>query len=445
MSKIAYINISDSEVQICISNDKTLKEGNFYKLELKDLSDFIKNKGIKKAFISQYLPNLLTLRFNLPFIKKKIKKKKILETIVKGEIKKRYPNFSNFSFTYNLHEGDGGNYLRCYVLDEDNFYTVNKLIMDGVSVEGFYPSFTPLVEFLKANEHITQHCNIIFFLSGKFRYVYVLQGDELILQRNFEGFYESLGEEDVININMTISYCIQNLRLKPEKVILLGTDIKELEGLPIPHEFIKIQEKFNDFLIPFCLFKFQKQLKGKELFLPEYRKYLSITKYTRYVFAFIILASILILFYNLYLFNEISAKIKELYFHRNEVAMKENEFFELMERINYFEKNISPFIKLQNKKNSQVDIKALIYPISEASQIKQVEIVSLELENKIQQKTKITGKISGNSFTERQTAYSNFKNLLIEKGFKILDEKWNIINGDFILEGGYEFQRILPK
>lgn len=445
MSRTAYISIEGTDVQVYISTSKTPKEENFYKVELKDFPEFIRKKGIKDLIISQFLPNLITFRFNLPFTQKTIKKKKILDGIAMGEIKKRYPDLNNFSFIYKLYESAGGLYIRCYLLDEANFDTVNKLIIEGLNVKAFYPSFLPLIELLKAREELVKNDQIICLLSGKLRYIFVLHGEELILQRSFESSVESLGEEDVLNINMTVSYSIQNLRIKPEKVIFIGTKQQEIEGLTISYDFLEISENINAFTVPFCLFKFQSQLKGKEFFLPEYKTYLSTSKFINYAFGLLILASILFLFYNLSILNEISRQGSLLNFYRNEITLKERDFFDLQEQINHFEKNLRPFINLQNRKNSEGDIKVSLYPISEASKIKEVQINAIDIDNKKPQKIKIIGKISGHSFTETQKAYLDFKHTLVEKGFKISDEKWDITKGDFTLEGAYEAQRILPK
>ncbi len=444
MSKTAYISIEGADVQVYISTGKTLNEENFYKFELKDLPEFVRNKGVKELIISQFLPNLITFRFNLPFAYKNLKKKKILDGIVMGEIRKRYPALHNFSFIYKLYEGAAGAYVRCYLLDEANFDTVNKLIIEGLNVKAFYPNFLPLIELLKVREELVKHDQIICLFSGKLRYIFVLHGEELILQRSFESSVESLGDEDVININMTVSYSIQNLRIKPEKVIFIGERQQEIEGLTISYDFLEIPENINALTIPFCLFKFQSQLKGKEFFLPEYKKYLSTSKYINYGIGSLLLASILFLFYNLYILNEINGQWRILNFYRNEMALKERDFLVLQEQINYFEKNLSPFINLQNRKNSEGDIRGSIYPISEASKIKEVQINSIDIENKVPQKIKITGNIAGYSFTERQKAYLDFKNTLVEKGFKISNEKWDITNGDFTLEGEYEARRTLP-
>lgn len=445
MSRTAYISIEGTDVQVYIKNGKTRKEEIFYKVELKDLSEFIRKKGIKELIISQFLPNLITFRFNLPFTEKTIKKNKILDGIVMGEIRKRYPSLNNFSFIYRLYEGAGGPYVRCYLLDEANFDTVNKLIIAGLNIKAFYPSFLPLIELLKAREELAKNDQIICLISGKLRYLFVLHGEELILQRSFESSEESLGEEDVLNINMTVSYSIQNLRIKPEKVIFMGAKQQRIEGLTISYDFLEIPENINAFTLPFCLFKFESKLKGKEFFLPEYKAYLSTSKFINLGIAALLLSSILFFFYNLYSLNEINSQGKILNSYRNEIALKERDFFNLQEQINYFEKNLSPFIKLQNRKNSEGDIKVSLYPISEASKIKEVQINAIDIENKVPQKIKINGKIWGHSFTEIQRAYLDFKHKLFEKGFKISDEKWDFTKGDFTLEGEYEAQRILPK
>jgi len=469
MAKKAYISIEGNQAKVFI-NKGNVEEGEFYNVNPKELSEFIKEKGIKEAVIAQFIPNLISFQVSVPFASK-IKNRKLLSGIVMAEIRKRYPAMQNFSFIYNLHETAGKAYLRCYVADEESLSFVNKIILEGVNVIAFYPLFLPLIEVVKTRSEKIEKAQIICLFSDNFRMLFVLQGDEMLLQRSlalsaspqkkasqlalsaspqekaslFEAEEKNLTDEDVININMTVSYAVQNLRIKPEKVIFIGIKKQEIEGLTIPFEFIEFSPNLQNYAVPVYLKQFEKKLTGYEMFLPEYKRYLQNRKYLNYASFVLLLFAFLLVIYNFSLFSEIDSYRKTLNSYRTEVSAKEKDFFVLQDSIKNFEKNLKPYIELQRKVNSLGDVRAPIEPLGEASKIKGVEINSIDIENGQPQKIKISGKIIGMSFTERQQSFMDFKNISVSKGLKITNEKWDLIKGEFALEGEYDAQRFLQK
>ena len=362
-----------------------------------------------------------------------------------AEIRKRYPAMQNFSFIYNLHETAGRAYLRCYVADEESLSFVNKIILEGVNVIAFYPLFLPLIEFIKTKSEKIEEVQIICLFSDNLRMFFVLQGDEMFLQRSFEAEEKNLTDEDVININMTVSYAVQNLRIKPEKVIFMGIEKQEIEGFTLPFEFIESPVNMQNYAVPVCLKQFEKKLTGNEIFLPEYKRYLQNRKYLIYAGFVLLLFAFSLIIYNFSIFSEIDGYRKTLNSYRIKVSAKEKDFFILQDSIKNFEKNLKPYIELQRRFNSFGDVRAPIEPIGEASKIKGAEINSIDIENGQPQKIKISGKITGMSFTERQQGFTEFKSISVSKGLKITNEKWDLTKGEFALEGNYDAQRFLQK
>ncbi|WP_159426700.1 hypothetical protein, partial [Thermodesulfovibrio sp. N1] len=255
---------------------------------------------------------------------------------------------------------------------------------------------------------------------------------------------DKLTEEDVVNINMTVNYALQNLRINPEKIFFIGIKTKEIEGLNIPYEFLNFSS-FEEYIIPISLQNIKDKLKGKEFFPSEYTNFKKTKRYFQIAVSVLLLIGLILIFNNFAMIKEIQINKKHLNVLRSEILAKEKEFFILQDSIKYFEENIKPFLDLQNKKNFLNDIRASIYPVSEAGKNKESQISSVEVENTKPQKIKITGKISGNSFTEREIAYTKFKDILINKGFIITKENWSFIKGEFNLEGDYEFTALSQK
>ncbi|MEO0247871.1 MAG: hypothetical protein ABIM20_07840, partial [candidate division WOR-3 bacterium] len=352
----AYISIEEGKAKVFLPKNQ------FFEVEARKLPAFLKERRIKEVVVCQFLPNLTSLRFTLPFTQKTIKKKKLLDGIVMGEIRKRYPPTANFAFTYQVYESEGGGYVRCYLLDEEYFDTVNNLIINNINLIGFYPSFFPLLELLRAKNFIKDEGYIVCLISDNTRFVYVFNKDELLLQRSYESSSKNIVDEDILNINMTVSYSLQSLRIKPEMVLFIGSDRQEIDGLTISYDFIDTLATENREVTSYLLYNFEKNLRGKELFLTEQRKFIQNRNYFRYASLVIAGVALFLFAYDISLLSQILKNQISLSLLKKEIDAKQSDFKLLQERVSYFDKNVKPLLTLQNRKNSEIAIKASLYP-----------------------------------------------------------------------------------
>jgi len=444
MTKEAYISIEGVHAKIFIPKGKNIERGIFYQIETNELLTFLKENKIKQVTVSQFIPDFITLTIPIPFASRILKNKKLLNGITITEIRKKYPAIQNFSYFYKPYESAGRTYLRCYIVFEEQFNIFSNLVINGINVKAFYPSFIPIVEIVRDYQNSLDINQIICYFSKNLRFLFILKKDEVIFQRFYESEPDKMTDEDVVNINMTVNYALQNLRINPEKIFFIGIKAKEIEGLNISYEFLNFSP-FEEYILPISLQNIKDNLKGKEFSPSEYTNFKKIKRYFQIAVSVLLLIGLILIFNNFAMIKEVQINKKHLNVLRNEILAKEKEIFTLQDSIKYFEENIKPFLELQNKKNSLNDIRASIYPVSEAGKIKESQISSIEVENTKPQKIKITGKISGNSFTEREVAYTKFKDILINKGFIITKENWSFIKGEFNLEGNYEFTALSQK
>lgn len=435
MRKRAYISIEEEIIKVLIPKNQ------FFEVEKERLLDFLKEKEIKETIICQFLTNLISFKINLPFSQKYFKRKKLIYGIVTSEIRKRYPLIRNFAFNYQIHESNGSSYVRCYMIEE-GFDIINDLIINKIDVKGFYPSFMPIVEILNFQKNILEEDYIACVFARNRRFIYVFSKKELLLQRSYDTSSTGLDMDDLQNINMTLSYSLQNLRIKPNKVIFIGIEKQEISDLSISYDFIEFPSDLSNFALAFSLNKFEKQLKGKELFNPEYKKFIERKNYLKYAGTFIGILSILLVFYISVIFIQVLENYEKIEISKKEIN-NYRDIISLQEKITAFDRSLKPFIQIQNKKNSEGDTKLLIHLISKASQINGIDISTIEIANKNPQKIKIVGKIIGTNNFEKQTFYLEFKNRLIGNGVKILSEQFDFIKGEFSLEGEYEFKGVL--
>lgn len=299
----------------------------------------------------------------------------------------------------------------------------------------------PLIFLVNSVSELIEKNKIVCFFSGKSRFLFVFEKTEMILMREFEGS-EDLTDEDIININMTMNYSIQNLRVIPNEVILIGVKKRELSGLSLPYRFLSILPEYEKYTVPLIMVLSGEDLKRKSILPEQYRRFKKTIKYLNYASFVFIITMIALFGYNLESFYKIKSIYSSMISQRQYVLEHEQEFFDIDKKIKKFETEMKPFIELQNKRNSMVDMRYLLKSIGQAK-TEFIQIISVEILNAEKPELKIKGKSIGKSFSERQMSYLNFKASLEQGGFKIINESWDITKGELSIDAIYEHTRVL--
>jgi hypothetical protein len=190
-------------------------------------------------------------------------KSKYLRKIVESEIKKSASR-KDFSFIYTpLGERviENKKMLEVFyfaVSDEEIRNVVERFHRKGKIVRALYPSVCSAVSLIDAGESV--HSNMGVLGIEKERIVFLSKNGSVHFIRNYDAIDEKLADFDIQNINMTINYCFQNLRMNPSRVVLMGdlsesSDITMLPTAPLSSlcktDHIKCSvEQFNDFILP---------------------------------------------------------------------------------------------------------------------------------------------------------------------------------------------------
>ena len=190
-------------------------------------------------------------------------KKQFLEKILESEIKKVLIQ-KEFSFIYSrIGEKVVGNKrvmeVFYYAVPKESIRnTLERFYSNGKMVKAIYPPVFSAAALFDA--HVAGEAHMGVFNSGKSRTAFFTKKGVVYFIRNYESYEAELSDFDIQNINMTISYCFQNLRIKPSSVFLMGT-ISESTGnnamttaplasLSMPEYIHCKREQFNEFLLP---------------------------------------------------------------------------------------------------------------------------------------------------------------------------------------------------
>ncbi len=94
------------------------------------------------------------------------------------------------------------------------FYGFNKV------VRAVYPSVFSAASLIESRS--SDEANMGVISTGQEKIVFFTRQSTVYFFRNYESLDASLTDFDMQNINMTISYCFQNMKINPTSVVLLG-------------------------------------------------------------------------------------------------------------------------------------------------------------------------------------------------------------------------------
>lgn len=428
-----YFSIEGDIVKAFIPK-KNIEDSKFFEFSRDELMDFIKENSIKELYISAFFPDLYTFRFSLPF--QIPNKKKILERLIFNEIQKRYPSLQQFSFIYETQMVEKRNWIRCYVVPDFSYSFIEEILKEKINIKALYPMHIPLISLVDANSELKEKNKLVCFLSGKSRFLFIFEKSEMLLTREFEGS-DDITEEDVLNINMTVNYAVQNLRVNLQEIVFVGAEDREISGLIVPYRFLSVLPQKEKYAVLLSMLTFDEKLKNSNMLPREYKKFKQITKYLNYVGFTLIIAGVMLLGYNINSLYKLKSQYETLTAQRQYILKHEQEFVNFQRTIQKFETDLKPFVELQNRRNSMTDTRQIITNIAQAKP-DLIQLDSLEISNSEKLQIRIKGKSSGKSFSERQISYLKFKSSLTEKGFKITNENWDISKGDLSIDAVYE-------
>ncbi len=174
----------------------------------------------------------------------------------------------DFSFIYNiLGEGTVENKkvreVFYYAVGNTDLRKVAKRFYDnGKTVRAIYPAVFSAVSLLGPGEEGKGSIGV--FGTGNERTVFLTKNRSLNFIRNYDSHEKGLSDYDIQNINMTLTYFSQSLRINPSSVLLMGdlsgpSDISTLPSVPLAglamgRDIRCSRETYNDFILPVASF-----------------------------------------------------------------------------------------------------------------------------------------------------------------------------------------------
>ena len=370
-----------------------------------------------------------------------------LRKIIEAEIRKRFPELQDFTYFYNASLGKstgekGLTEVFFFAVDNNELNViVERFNKHGKSVKYIYPDALALSHLIRASGDWDSKTVLSLLISEKDRALFLVKNGQVCFVRVTPSLGREITDVDIDNINMTVSYCRQNLRLNPELIILMNDIKKEgafntiIPAVPIiyPMNVLASEETLKFFTAPISAVISGKQVKNENLLPHKYGVLYTQKRIVSYAVVFFFLFSLIgmgHIFINLSEISLINNKINLLRKDLTGIDAVTSAYEKDMESMRQF----LPLINFVNEAHSSPDIQKALVSLKFLP-MENVHIKTIQLTNKkdsllIQLSGIITSKNYGDMHRIFMKLLANFSNVpdmaVISKNIELKDGHFQI-------------------
>jgi len=322
-------------------------------IEYDELDDFLKREKATEFIVTYDFKEAYHGFLSIPVIKPKYQRK-----IISSELH-RITKRDNLSFTYvpiDERIVEKKKVLEIFYFAVDNevvqdvvgrFYDYNKV------VRAVYPTVFSAASLIRSRT--PDEANMGLFSTGEEKIIFFTKNGSVYFIRNYESHDAELSDFDIQNINMTISYCFQNIQMNPASVILLGNlsescTISTMTSVPLAalNKGQSIQfstDKFNEYFLPIASFFAPK---SSNMLSDDFKNINLLIRYMSYsTKAFALLAVVFMVFfvYSLMDSMEKKSRLADLVSGRNTVNAVHSEYMQRED----IRRNAAPAVTFLNR------------------------------------------------------------------------------------------------
>lgn len=349
-------------------------------------------------------------------------KEKYLRSLVKLEIKKKSPELKDFSFYYTVLrdiQREGKQLKEVFVLavsNEDLNSVVDRFDKHNKSVRYLYPNVLTLSNFVALTNGEPDQPVLNVVDLGITKTIFLMKNHKLHFVRVAQSDGKGINDIDVENINMTIAYCRQTLRLNPTNIALIGSPgdrqktnlnlVAAVESIQYPTNIVAFEETIAEYIVPISAFLHDKELRKNNL-LPEYCKSLLFQKMVlKYGIVSFLLFSLVGAGYTGMKVVGISSLKDNITTLRREINEKQPIVSEYETQSKELQQ-LMPTVNFINTLNASPDVQKVLIALQCLS-MKNVKTQSISINNdKDLLQIQVNGSISSNNFAELQSTYKD--------------------------------------
>jgi hypothetical protein len=371
-----------------------------------------------------------------------------LKKIVEAEIRKRFPDLKDFSFFFSMLTGKpagekGAREVFFFAVDNSELTEIiERFNKFDKSVRYIYPDILIFSRLISSSDEFNSKTVLPMFTSGTDRTLFLVREGQICFIRVTPSSVHKLTDVDVDNMNMTVSYCRQKLRLNPESIILMNAEKNEgpfntiIPTAPVtyPKAVLASEETLKNFIAPISALIFQQNLKNENLLPLKYKtlyNYRSIASYAIIVFLMLSLIGLAHICINLSQISLVNEKINLLRKELTGIDAITAAYEKDTERM----QQIVPLINFVNDAHATPDIRRALASLTflpmENVHIKVIQITNRKDALLIH----VTGFIDAKKYGDMHRIFvnllTNFQNI---SGMAIVAKNIEIGNGHFQID-----------
>jgi hypothetical protein len=404
-------------------------------VEYYEFDDYLKREAASDVIVTYDFKEAYHGVLSVPILKPRLQVK-----IIESELRK-ITKLTEVSFVYEpISESVVENKK---VQDIFYFAVSNEVIQDVVGkfydfnkvVRAVYPSVFSAASLIESRS--PEEANMGVISTGEEKIVFFTRKGAVYFFRNYESLDASLSDFDVQNINMTISYCSQNIHINPTSVMLLGklsesVNVSTMPTTPLASLYksdrIHCKGKtFNEFFLSIASFFAPK---SSNILSNEFKQINVLQSYMAYASKVFIAVSILCMYFLFYEASDVLDNRDQLKAGLSGRSGFDQTYSEYMEKEDDL-RNLKPVINFLNEPTA--DLHGFFIDLADID-INNLKFSSIEASSKERNafSFSIHGVSSADSYSSLNDSFSEFiRQLKNINGVQVNNKAINLANKSF--------------
>jgi hypothetical protein len=371
---------------------------------------------------------------------------KYLRALIELEIKKRVPELKDFSFFYEelrdvQKEGKRSKDIFFFAIaSEDLDAVLNRFSKHDKIITFLYPNVLPLSRFLHIEGGEEGQPILSVVDLGTNKTMFLMRDQKLNFVRVTQSEQRGISALDIGNINMTIAYCRQMLRLNPSRVVFSDSQdsrseiiapIVPVASVQYPSIVMAFKDTLTEYVIPIAALLHAKELRASSLLPLVYQGIHIQRKIMVYAIAVLLFLSALGIGY-------IGVKVTDTIFTRGEIKRVRQDITGRQSVIDEYEKVSNELQKLMtlmsfmNTANTSVDMQKVLLSLQVFSK-KTVNVKTINVKDEQGSLLlQVEGSILFRNYKELQSNYEDVIDTIKETNeLEIVEQSLDLKLGNF--------------
>lgn len=376
-------------------------------------------------------------------------KERYLRQLVELEIKKRIPELKEFSFFHVdlrevQREGKRSKDVFFFAVDNSEIKElVERFALRGKVVTHIYPNVLPLSRFMQVADIEPGEPILGVFDLGANKTIFLVREGRLSFVRSAQSEGRGAGQIDIENINMTIAYCRQVLRMNPSRVVLLGmgadTDLPVAPVVPVaparyPSSIVAFDDTSREYVAPLSAIVHSRELSESNLLPSVYRDVVVQRKVMAYCILVLALLSLMGLAYLGFQSVEIIRSKSVISQLRSDIKKRSAIIGEFEGTLAGLQK-FTPSIDIVNSFSAAVNMQDVLVS-TQLFAIEGVDVHSISMKDEKEfVLVQVHGNIKAASYEELQSRYEHLLGEIKKTGkIEIVDHKLDLKQKGFTVD-----------